>query len=70
MHIYSQDEINSKVDEMSAWSVDYVEQTMAQLRDEITADPFVQMMDDVDAAVTSTNPVTKLLKELNIAIDS
>lgn len=70
MHIYSQDEINSKVDEMSAWSVDYVEQTMAQLRDEITADPFVQMMDDVDAAVTSTNPVTKLLKELNIAIGS
>ena len=43
---------------------------MAQLRDEITADPFVQMMDDVDAAVTSTNPVTKLLKELNIAIGS
>lgn len=70
MHIYSQDEINSKVDEMSAQSVDYVEQTMAQLRDEITADPFVQMMDDVDAAVTSTNPVTKLLKELNIAIGS
>lgn len=70
MHIYSQDEINSKVEEMSAQAIDYVEQTLAQLRDEIVADPFVQMMDDIDRAVTSFNPVTQLLKELNVAIDS
>lgn len=70
MHIYSQDEINQKIDEMSTQAVDYVEQTLAQLRDEIVADPFIQMMDDVDRAVTSTNPVTQLLKELNIALDT
>lgn len=70
MHIYSQDEINSKVEEMSAQAVDYVEQTLTQLKDEVIADPFVQMMDDVDKAVTSINPVTQLLKELNVAIDS
>lgn len=58
MHIYSQDEINSKVEEMSAQAVDYVEQTLTQLKDEVIADPFVQMMDDVDKAVTSINPVT------------
>lgn len=70
MHIYSQDEINTKVEEMSAQAVDYVEQTLTQLRDEVVADPFIQMMDDVDRAVTSINPVTQLLKELNVAIDS
>ncbi len=70
MHIYSQDEINSKVEEMSMQAIDYVEQTLSQLRDEVAADPFVQMMNNVDGAVTSINPVTKLLKELNIAIDS
>lgn len=70
MHIYSQDEINQKIDEMSTQAIDYVEQTLAQLRDEIVADPFIQMIDDVDRAVTSTNPVTQLLKELNIALDT
>lgn len=70
MHIYSQDEINQKIDEMSTQAIDYVEQTLAQLRDEIVADPFIQMMDDVDRAVTSINPVTQLLKELNIALDT
>ena len=70
MHIYSQDEINDIVDEMSTQSVDYVEQTLTQLRDEIVTDPFIQMMDEVDKAVTSTNPITQLLKELNVAIDS
>lgn len=70
MHIYSQDEINQKIDEMSTQAIDYVEQTLAQLRDEIVADPFIQMMDDVDRAVTSINPVTQLLKELNIALNT
>ena len=70
MHIYSQDEINQKIDEMSTQATDYVEQTLAQLRDEIVADPFIKMIDDVDRAVTSTNPVTQLLKELNIALDT
>lgn len=70
MHIYSQDEINAKVEEMSTQAIDYVEQTLAQLRDEIVTDPFIQMMDEVDKAVTSTNPITQLLKELNVAIDS
>nr|DAH58246.1 MAG TPA: hypothetical protein [Bacteriophage sp.] len=28
------------------------------------------MLDEVDRAVTSVNPITKLLKELNIALDS
>lgn len=70
MHIYSQDEINQKIDEMSTQAVDYVEQTLAQLKDEVVADPFIQMMDDVDRAVTSINPVTQLLKELNIALDT
>lgn len=69
MHIYSQDEINEKVDEMAAQSIDYVEQTLTQVRDEVTADPFVQMMDDVGKAVTSINPITQLLKDIHIAID-
>lgn len=70
MHIYSQEEINQRIDEMATQAIDYVEQTLAQLRDELLADPFIQMIDNVDKAVTSTNPVTKLLKELNIALDS
>ena len=70
MHIYSKEEINDKVDEMSQQSIDYIEQTLAQVRDNVVLDPFVQMLDEVDRAVTSVNPITKLLKELNIALDS
>lgn len=69
MHIYSQEEINDRVDEMSSQFRDYVEQTLTQVRDEIISDPFVQMMDDVDRTVTSINPITQLLKDIHVAID-
>nr|DAH58247.1 MAG TPA: hypothetical protein [Bacteriophage sp.] len=41
MHIYSKEEINDKVDEMSQQSIDYIEQTLAQVRDNVVLDPFV-----------------------------
>lgn len=69
MHLYSDEEINTLVEEKAIYDIDYVQLTMSQIKDAVQGNSFVKMLDEVDKAVTSTNPITQLLKQINVALD-
>lgn len=69
MSIYSEEEINSRVEEESRQPIDYVNYLLTDLRSKLESDPLISLFDTVDQAVTNTNPITQLLKSINIAID-
>ena len=65
----SDDEIEAKAREMAQETLDWANNTLQQLKDNVEVNPFVQLMTTLQESVSETNPVTQLLKQLHIAID-
>lgn len=66
---FSDDEIEANAREMSQNTLDWANNTLQQLRDNVEANPFVRLMTVLQNSVSDINPVTQLLKQIHVAID-
>lgn len=63
------EEIQDLVNQQSQQDLDTMSYIYTELRDLVTNDPIVKMLDEVQANVTESNPITQLLKAVKVSID-
>ena len=67
--IRTEEEIENEATEQAKSQLDYVYNQLQDLQYEVTFDPVISLLNEVDRSVTSNNPVISLVSSIGLAID-